>query len=95
MSVLTRERTTIEKAVQEGVNLLDEKGPDGWRELIDVGRLDIGAACDCVLGQVYGSFQRGLDELHTAGAGGWKYGFNHGTHEERKALNEAWKEELA
>ena len=41
--------------VDNGVAYLDEVKP-GWRELIDLKRLDISSVRCCVLGQVFGDF---------------------------------------
>lgn len=44
----------ITERVAQGAALLDEKLP-GWHERIDVGRLDLGDTCDCILGQEFAS----------------------------------------
>lgn len=46
--------TPIAERVAAGVQLLDEKGPEGWRDRIDVESLSLASPIDCVLGQVYG-----------------------------------------
>lgn len=45
-----------------GAALLDERLP-GWRAEIDVDRLDLGNTCNCVLGELFGSYDRGLKML--------------------------------
>ena len=51
-------RTRIER----GAKLLDERAP-GWRERIDLDRLDMGGCFDCVLGQLFGGYSTGADAL--------------------------------
>jgi len=48
--------------VEQGVRFLDVRVP-GWYEMIDVERLDIRNKYACVLGQVYGEYSKGLQEL--------------------------------
>jgi hypothetical protein len=65
-------------AVARGVALLDEKVP-GWRERIKLGELALQDCRRCVLGQVYGHFERGclaldLDEDENPWLVG-RYGF--------------------
>lgn len=43
---------TIETRVARGVALLDEKLP-GWVDRIDLEKLDLSSACDCILGQEF------------------------------------------
>ena len=51
-----------EKQVSRGAALLDEKHP-GWHWNIDLDRLNISEPCDCICGQLYGSFYLGLRKL--------------------------------
>lgn len=44
--------------------LLDTLKP-GWRSLVDLDKLDMGSAYDCVLGQVFGDFHSGLQKVRT------------------------------
>lgn len=48
--------TRMRQAVGDAAALLDEHAI-GWRERIDVDRLDIEDPCDCILGQLYGWFE--------------------------------------
>jgi hypothetical protein len=48
--------------VEHGARFLNVRVP-GWYEMIDVERLDIRNKYACVLGQVYGEYSRGLQEL--------------------------------
>jgi len=56
-----QERATT--AVARGVALLDQCGPAGWRDQIDLPTFSITSDWDCVLGQVYGLYSVGATEL--------------------------------
>ena len=45
-----------------GAMLLDERCP-GWFERIDMATLDMSGACNCILGQLYGSSESGCNAL--------------------------------
>ncbi|MFJ1765013.1 hypothetical protein ACIOD2_32130 [Amycolatopsis sp. NPDC088138] len=68
--------------VRAGVEFLDEKTP-GWSDCVQVIDLDMRSTCRCVLGQVYGNFDRadlyffGADE-HSAIALGFDANYNAG-----------------
>jgi hypothetical protein len=60
---------------QRGAILLDSKDPD-WFKMLDIGRLNLGNAGDCILGQLYGAeayetehdaFDLGVDDLFGVG----------------------------
>src|SRR2546423_13097651 len=53
---------TAEEAVSFGVALLDEHAPD-WAEAIDVDTLTMSEGNRCVLGQLFGSYEKGCDVL--------------------------------
>jgi hypothetical protein len=86
-------------AVARGAALLDEKVPD-WREHITIDQLDMGDCALCVLGQCFGDFVDGLEELgiddDDARPGSY-YGFDRlGTRADAyERLTAAWREELA
>ena len=48
-----------------GAEMLDQRGPHEWwrEEKIDVGALDMGSAFQDILGQLYGTYWRGLKAL--------------------------------
>ena len=48
--------------VRAGALFLDKKQP-GWENEIDVGLLHMGSMKNCVLGQLHGSYERGLGKL--------------------------------
>ena len=49
--------------IVEGVRFLDERGPEGWREMIDPECLDIASRRLCVYGQLYGGYAAGTAAL--------------------------------
>ena len=49
-----------EDRIERGASILDEVNP-GWELEIDPATLDLQNACNCVLGQLYETFYRGLD----------------------------------
>lgn len=53
---------TLEESVQSGIGLLDQKRP-GWWKGIDLGKLRMTLCTSCVLGQIYGGFEKALDSL--------------------------------
>lgn len=73
--------------VNAGIALLDSEKP-GWRDKIDLGTLDLGSCAVCILGQVFGEYETGIDELDI---NGYDYGFNGDNYRE---LTAAWKEAL-
>ena len=48
--------------VQRGAALLDEQSP-GWRSKVNVTSLDINSIENCVLGKIYGNYNRGTYNL--------------------------------
>ena len=53
---------TIEERVAKGAALLDQERPGWWQE-IDLDTLSLRSGCDCVLGQLYESFDDGVEIL--------------------------------
>lgn len=56
--------TTIAERVEAGARWLDANRP-GWVQRINLDTLDITDPCGCIIGQVYGDYWRGPDELFT------------------------------
>ncbi len=54
---------TAAEAVQNGVRLFDDIGPENWRKLIHGGTLDVWSMSDCPLGQLYETFSEGVKTL--------------------------------
>ena len=77
--------------VKSGIALLDAHfGGSSWKTDIDLDTLDLGSCGVCVLGQLFGDYSEGLDELGIGG--GYSYGFDStGSFRE---LTQAWKDAL-
>jgi hypothetical protein len=86
--------TELDDQVRDGAALLDER-IIGWRDLVDVPRLDVGSACRCILGQVFGDFYDGVHELGISYRSAIRLGFETNSNDEYAALNDAWRRELA
>lgn len=80
---------TVQQRVIDGIELLDKRGPEHWRERVNTGILDVASIQNCVLGQVYGvshpanawkGWAIGMEDLfgidYTT-AEGAEYGFEH------------------
>jgi hypothetical protein len=95
---------TITCRVRRGAVLLDQEQPD-WFEEIDTRTLDVRYTEVCPLGQLYGSYEDGLDALHLHLP--WRYGFirspfsmllrkanSTGAIADYAMLNAAWRAEI-
>ncbi len=92
-------KTQLALAVKKGVYLLDEQFPE-WKQNINQDTLELSSGYSCVLGQLYGSYDRGLCIVGVEDA--WEYGFNYPLNRDDensaaiwRALNELWLEHLA
>lgn len=88
--------STVAERAERGAALLDERRP-GWWQGIDLGRLDIGSTCNCVVGQVYaaGGFGAFTRALYALGVGGWDQDEEHGFDaecSEYAELTAAWRD---
>jgi hypothetical protein len=80
------------KAVDAGAALLDERLP-GWRDEIHPASLDLEQCEQCVLGQLFGEYERGRMLLGLSRSRAMGLGFTRrGTTWER--LTAAWREVL-
>jgi hypothetical protein len=80
-----------------GAMLLDTNVPD-WIDRIDLSRLNVGRCQDCLLGQLFGSYQFGLSGLGLyQGKEMSSYGFNTNSDNEfgYEELTEAWRDLIA
>lgn len=77
--------------VQRGVELLDERLP-GWRKRVNADDLSLSSDCDCILGQLFGSYDAGVELLDVAPR--W-YGFYAAGRQTWMRLTEAWRKVLA
>lgn len=89
--------------VAAGAALLDEKGPEDWRERIRTHReaLNMASTSACVLGLLYGSYFNGKDALGFYAVSpelydreSWEYGFEHSIGQVGDAESEAGYPEL-
>ncbi|MDA8611249.1 hypothetical protein N9L18_00060 [Candidatus Pacebacteria bacterium] len=80
--------------VKEGEALLDEKHP-GWRENVDIDRLNIQSPCHCVLGQIYGHYETGKNILGLSEEEAMIRGFQISYSASGGDLNRTWKNQLA
>jgi hypothetical protein len=98
--------STIAERVARGAALLDEREP-GWWQRIDLGRLDIGSTCRCVLGQLWDDapelwfdeepddtnpYKRALNELRLYHGKDEDLGFDREDGEHYPPLTAAWRE---
>ena len=85
----------IEERVARGARLLDQVRP-GWRTEICIGTLDIGSCTECVLGQLYGTYDDGVESAFPPESlvGPTACGFNFWTAREASLLEEAWTDEI-
>lgn len=65
---------TLQERVQAGIAVLDELGPENWRELVDLNTLDMTSESMCILGQLYGEYTEGKYALSILA--GSDYGFD-------------------
>jgi hypothetical protein len=78
------------QAVAGGAAFLDIKRP-GWAARIDADTLRVRSMRDCVIGQLYGGYFRGLLRLRLSPFRAHRYGFDTGIHP-GFALDRAWSE---
>jgi hypothetical protein len=55
--------SAIKSRIEKGIQLLDHRRPD-WLDSIDIDRLDMKLSEHCMLGQVFGSFDKGMSALN-------------------------------
>lgn len=90
------------RSVLEGIELLKKVHGEDWVDRIDLDSLDLMNGDRCVLGQLYGNYERGCKELSIESKDGL-YGFSfRGLRDEDDErphdwamLNAAWFQELA
>lgn len=99
-------RQTIEQRVARGIELLNDKGPKGWRRKVRVTKLDMSNPYTCVLGQVYDgvgwrSGYEAAGDIHLRGVlrGGERaatYGFHvyNDESDSFEALTAEWRRQL-
>lgn len=83
--------TPIEERVKRGADLLDEKYAS-WTKKVNTTKLAIQDPKDCVLGQLYGGYVRGLEKLDIKFLVGDTSPIDHGfCGADREELNAEWR----
>jgi hypothetical protein len=67
--------TTIAQRVAEGAAFLDVRDPE-WIGKVDLERLDLGSCTRCILGQLAGDYEDGVEMFALDGADTVALGFN-------------------
>jgi hypothetical protein len=81
--------------VRRGAELLDERLP-GWRKAIDPDALDMSDGCDCILGAIFGDYDKGLDVLGLDPLReAQRYGFYLGPGQTWSKIQNAWLRVIA
>lgn len=82
--------------VAAGATFLDDNGPAKWYEKIDTDKLDIQSSRNCILGQLYGEFFDGRNDLglNDDDTGNMAFRFDGERGPARTAVNDAWREEI-
>jgi len=80
------------KTVARGVELLDERLP-GWDEEITVENLNLSNCRECVLGQLFGEYDKGLRVLGLSSKDAKSLGFYRWPGPSRwESLSKAWRD---
>ena len=79
------------KTVDAGVALLDERLP-GWHKEIDADNLNLSDCNECVLGQLFGNYVKGLGVLGLYYGDSLKFGFRSGPPSQWWDLSQTWRE---
>ncbi len=64
----------IPASVRRGAALLDTRLP-GWWEVLDEDTLDLGNQCNCILGEIFGDYDKGQQILGLSDTEAKHYGF--------------------
>ena len=84
--------------VRNGIKFLNSKYGRVWRKKVDLDSLDLRISCNCVLGQLEGSYTAGVNKwnLSTPGAEGFGFGFflEDASYEQWNRLTDTWKREI-
>lgn len=89
--------TNYTSVVAKGIQFLDKNYSGDWRSKLDLDELDLGSCSVCVLGQLFGSYdtglnEMGLDESRYGDENAYSLGFN--TSDSMAALTKAWRDAL-
>ena len=86
---------TLQERAAKGAQLLDERRPD-WANFVSVNILEMNYLHTCVLGQLFGNYAAGCNQLSLEPEDGKtaELGFRTNGREDWKLLNSAWKNEI-
>lgn len=83
-----------ENQIARGIELLDKQHP-GWREKINLDDLSIASSDRCIVGQLYGSFWNGAEQMVPTYGSSRPFWEEHGLYLERVGgygrLTKEWK----
>jgi hypothetical protein len=79
------------RRVNRGIAVLDKHGPANWRSMVEPDSLNVGSCSFCPLGQIYGSYQEGINRLGIGDP--VHYGFHDPDCNWNKLTN-IWKEKI-
>ena len=89
----------IKQRILNGITLLDNRGPKGWRERINLDTLSMGVTTHCIIGQIFANgekynnphFQQTCEELGLFTKPAIvDHGFDCGGYSEFKQLKNEW-----
>jgi hypothetical protein len=86
--------TSVQERVATGSALLDARVP-GWAHRINNATLNIASGCNCILGQLYGAYGTGLNDLKINSPMLHGFALNWSGEDETEDVNEAWREVVA
>lgn len=73
-----------------GAELLDSRLP-GWRSSVNEETLDLSNDCGCVLGHIFGSYEKGVKVLDLTHAEALRYGFWKRGRQSWERLSASWR----
>lgn len=82
-------RSRFSEAVQAGMEILDENTP-GWESRIDPEILNLGSCQFCILGQIYGDYNKGKHELRIDDGPDFGFDAEGGSDRHYALLTHAW-----
>lgn len=86
---------SLERArVAKGAAFLDQHADEGWRDQINLRKLDLANGGRCVLGQLYGSYDAAWTRLPRHNDDLRELGFCAPCYDEYRRLTAAWRDEI-
>lgn len=82
------------KRIDRGIRLLDAEVGPGWEDTISLVWLDMAYKQECVLGQIYGSYDQGRKQLGLGGVGSCRHGFEAYHRRGFPELTAQWKDAI-